>query len=110
MKAAHAAVLIDALSDVDASVRSGVLEGLNAQSGVKEVDAEIVRALPALTRALEDTSPVVRSGAARALGGVGPNAKEALPELEVASKDPDATVRVAPICNLEEWPEHRWTD
>ena len=53
--------------------------------------------MPALTRALEDTSPVVRSGAARALGGVGPNAKEALPELEVASKDPDATVRVCAL-------------
>ena len=50
-------------------------------------------AIPALTTALKDREPRVRSEAALALLRIGPPAKEAIAALKDACKDKDATVR-----------------
>jgi HEAT repeat protein len=51
-------------------------------------------AVPALADALEDPEPGVRRGAAAALGGLGPAAREALPGLRRAVNDSDNGVRL----------------
>src|SRR5262245_34092844 len=50
--------------------------------------------VPVLIEALSDEDKEVRSGAAEALGAIGPQAKEALPQLTNALRDKSALVRV----------------
>jgi len=50
-------------------------------------------AVPILVRELKDKNTQVRAGAANTLGGMGSAARPALPDLEKALNDPDATVR-----------------
>ena len=50
---------------------------------------EIKAALPALTAALQDSEPNVRSWSAQALGEMGPNAESAVPELIILLSNPD---------------------
>jgi uncharacterized protein (TIGR03067 family) len=60
-------------------------------------DADVV---PALIGALDDKQPAVRRLAARALGRVGPPAKEAVPALCGSLKDAEAPVRQAAVAAL----------
>ena len=58
--------------------------------------AEIAsKTVPVLTAGLSAELPLVRRGAAEALGRLGPLAKEAIPALQKATNDKDATVREA---------------
>ena len=50
-------------------------------------------AVTALMSALKDVDPEIRSAAALSLGGLGPDAEKALPELERISRTDDAQVR-----------------
>jgi Skp family chaperone for outer membrane proteins len=58
-------------------------------------------AVPGLTKALADESPLVRKRAAIALERLGPKAKEAAVALEKLLKDEDADVRAAAAAALE---------
>ena len=53
--------------------------------------------IPALKEALKDSNPRIRSGAAFALGSMGPAAEEAVPDLLRVMKDDDRTVRIDAI-------------
>jgi HEAT repeat protein len=53
------------------------------------------RAVPTLVQALEDREPSVRSAAIRALGRIGPEARDALPALVRATEDENDSVREA---------------
>lgn len=48
---------------------------------------------PKLSKALSDSKPYVRRGAAKALGEIGPGAKDAVPELGKALSDSESAVR-----------------
>jgi HEAT repeat protein len=56
---------------------------------------EATRIVPALMEALKDKSDGVRCGAAIGLGYFGGQAKDAIPALEAAQRDPDVKVREA---------------
>jgi hypothetical protein len=64
-------------------------------TGSHPASAQAPRELAHLTTKLHDESPTVRRDAARALGGLGPAAKDAVSELAPLLKDPDAGVRGA---------------
>jgi hypothetical protein len=57
------------------------------QIGPEETDL-----LPALKALLKDEEPYVRRGAARLIGQIGPNAKDAMEALEESMVDPDKGV------------------
>src|SRR3954471_18509849 len=59
----------------------------------RQQDAEQV--VPALTEALKDKAVDIRLSAAIGLGAFGERAKEAVPALQTATKDPDRRVREA---------------
>jgi HEAT repeat protein len=85
-----------ALEAMVAGLRDPVLEvRLAALNGLRLIPWRVASALKDLTICLQDTSPKARVWAARLLGGVGPPAKAALPELERCLKDDDASVRSA---------------
>ena len=48
--------------------------------------------MPALVEALKDKAPPVRQAAAGALGQIGPDAKDAVPDLREAQKDSNKAV------------------
>jgi len=75
-----------ALQDPDVEARRTVVEALGWMGPV---------AVPPLVFAMNDTSPVVRRSAARALGDLGVEAKSARAVLEAAASDPQEDVRAA---------------
>jgi HEAT repeat protein len=75
-----------ALEDRDLGVR------LCAEEGLARGGAEMV---PQLIEALKSKNPRVKAGVARALGLIGPKAKQAIKPLTELSKDTDETVRAA---------------
>ncbi|MBI3406855.1 MAG: HEAT repeat domain-containing protein [Planctomycetes bacterium] len=75
---------IDASIRVNAAGALGVILG-----GVKDPDAKYVKkAVTLLKRLLEDSQSIVRYRAAQALGRIGAEAKDAIPLLIVATRDP----------------------
>ena len=87
--------LVEALGSKDEGVRAAATwaleqEAVRAQAPVR-VLAEA--AVPALRRALADPSPIVRAGAARGLGALGPPAAPAQAELFAALGDAVTDVR-----------------
>jgi HEAT repeat protein len=79
-------LLCTALEDKDVSVRLAAEEAL-ARGGKDMV--------PQLIEGLKDKRPRVRAGVARALGLIGPDAKEALKPLAALKDDKDAAVKAA---------------
>ncbi|MBI3272018.1 MAG: HEAT repeat domain-containing protein [Planctomycetes bacterium] len=77
-----------------------------ADPALRFLAAELLRrieapeAVAALRRALQAPSPDVRRLAAKALAAMGARASEALPELLVAARDREASVREAALCAL----------
>ena len=80
-------LLLDALNDSDASVRTVAVTYL----GIVRDDP--AHAIPGLMRALDDADPGVREAAAVALGSYGALAAPAIPALEKASHDPEEDVQ-----------------
>lgn len=64
----------------------------NAKAYLDLVGPEDKDLVPALIPLLKDEDPVVRRGAVKLLGQIGPNAKEALEPLEDSITDPDKMV------------------
>ena len=64
-------------------------------TGSRLASAQVPSEVARLITQLRDESPTVRGAAAHALGGIGPAAKDAVPELAKLLKDPDADVRRA---------------
>ena len=56
---------------------------------------EATKIIPALIEALKDKSDGVRTSAAIGLGSFGPQAKDAIPALQEAGRDPDVRMREA---------------
>src|SRR6185369_11263680 len=53
-------------------------------------------AIPVLTKAMDDSEPLVRKAAVASLGQIGPAAKDTIPQiLKVAHKDKEPATRVA---------------
>jgi HEAT repeat protein len=75
-----------ALGDRDERVRSGASEAIKTLGG---------DAVPVLVSAIEDSSPAIRIGAARTLGAMGDDARDALGPLRERRNDPDPDVRDA---------------
>jgi len=95
------------ISDPDARVRAaaaGALGEANAPSGEVQDAREIhpETALPALRKALQDSSPLVRSAAAKALGDIRSNDDLAL--LVAALEDPDRSVALSAAKAIEQIP------
>jgi HEAT repeat protein len=84
LDAAVIGLLVKAFDDRDPSVRAAGLAGLfrGGQSSVQP-----------LVETLSHKNPRVRAGVARALGRIGPTAKDAVPALTELSKDRDESVR-----------------
>jgi HEAT repeat protein len=80
--------LIRVLGDENNDVRTAARWALG-QTGPKGI--------PALREALKNNNPRVRSGAAFALGSMGTAAEDAVPDLLLAMKDEDRTVRIDAI-------------
>ena len=80
-------LLLDALDDSDASVRTVSVTYL----GIVRDDPQ--RAVPGLIRALDDADPEVRRAACVALGAYGAHAASAVPALQKATRDPDEDVQ-----------------
>jgi HEAT repeat protein len=72
---------LDDLRALDQPTNREALEALSAM-GPENQDA-----VPELTRALEDENSMVRAGAARGLGRIGPAARQALPALQAAREN-----------------------
>jgi HEAT repeats len=64
-----------------------------AAQAIGNIDAPGVAAVPALVRLLGSEDEGLRNSACIALGGIGPSARSALPELKVALADPSYNVR-----------------
>jgi HEAT repeat protein len=88
--------LIKDLKNQDEAVR---IQAANALAEDPPLDDEVAPA--ALAAALTDSSPYVRTGAARALGALGAKAEGAVPALEKAQKDKDGQVAQAATEALE---------
>jgi hypothetical protein len=71
------------LDDLRSEDRTTYQESLQVLGSMGPTNAD---AIPELTQALQDPNPVVRAGAARALGRIGPAARAALSDLESASE------------------------
>lgn len=80
-------LLLDALKDSDASVRTVAVTYL----GIVRDDPQ--HAIPGLIRALSDADAGVRQAAAVALASYGALAQSAIPALQKASRDPDEDVQ-----------------
>jgi len=68
---------------------------IRSSSGSIALSKMGVAAIPTLMETLHDNNPHVRIFAASALGRIGPSAKDAINELNKASKDPDESVSEA---------------
>ena len=53
----------------------------------------ILKVMPQLIKAMDDTDPRVRGKAISSLGWIGPDAREALPKIQTAIQDSDAKVQ-----------------
>ena len=83
-----------------AALQGALIDSMWQVRGVAALSLGNVRtpaSVKALSGALSDEVSAVRKAAAVALGTLGPNARAALPELRVASSDPDQTVREAAL-------------
>jgi hypothetical protein len=78
--------LRSALGDRDARIRSRAMEALKAIGHF---------AVPELIAALDDPSATIREGAARTLGAIGDDGRDALGPLRNHHRDPDPDVRTA---------------
>jgi HEAT repeat protein len=86
-----------------ARIRAGVVPALQPflkdgdvrvrRVGVAALSRQGVEAVPALIEALGDGDWIVRRRAARALGGIGPRARSAVPALRLLLRDDDPRVR-----------------
>lgn len=87
--------LVAGLGSKDERVRGAVTWALEQEAARHEPAARgpAEAALPALQRSLADPSPIVRAGAARALGALGPSAAPAQAELFAALGDGVTDVR-----------------
>jgi HEAT repeat protein len=79
------------LKDAEGDVRVAVAEALLKIAPEAQSD----KALPVLIEALKHPDLLVRRRAAEALGGRGPQAKDALPALRAVAQDPEPEVRQA---------------
>jgi HEAT repeat protein len=78
------------------SDRSVVMESAWALANIQPASAEVAtKTIPVLMAGLSDNTPLIRTGAAEALGILGPLASEALPALQKAMNDDDKSVRDA---------------
>jgi HEAT repeat protein len=95
LKAGVDALAFAVRKDKSASVREAAANALGRISSAGESKETPTKdAVGDLGVALKDTSPDVRGAAADALGALGPNAKEAVPELAQAVRDNKDQVRV----------------
>jgi HEAT repeat protein len=86
--------LTRALKDPDTALRKIAALALSTGLRSGQFKSAANEAAGPLTEALADVDPDIRDEAARALGDIGPAAKDALPALQrVASSDPVETVR-----------------
>lgn len=87
---------LTAIKSEDVGLREKAVKALG---NVGTLDPDVV---PALTEALQDTAPSVRSKAALALLKIGPDASEAVDALTIAAQnDPDPEVRLYAAKALE---------
>jgi len=89
-------VFREALSDDSQYIRSTALSGLGELNIADKTD---IAAL--LIKSLKDSSPVVRSSAARSLGYLGSDAESAAPHLIKLLTDSDSSVRILAVNSLE---------
>jgi HEAT repeat protein len=81
---------------LDNSDRQLALVSAWALVRISPASAEVAeKTLPVLIAGLKGRAPLARRGAAEALGGLGPAAKEAVPALRSAASDKDPSVRAA---------------
>ena len=86
-------VLVELLKNTDENL---VLESAWALANIEPQSAEIAaKTLPILTAGLTNSSPLIRVGAAEALGNLGVLATEAIPALQKVMNDNDKAVRDA---------------
>jgi HEAT repeat protein len=87
--------LVAGLGSKDDRVRAAATWALEQEAGRDDAAVGVLAeaAVPALRRALADPSPVVRAGAARAVGALGPSAAPAEAELFAALGDGVTDVR-----------------
>jgi HEAT repeat protein len=95
-----AALAIDAIDPNSQVHRPVVIESLRAGDGpvfisVGQMGERAAWAVPTLTSLLSDRRPPVRALAAKALGGIGPAARDAERALRQCLRDPEASVRKA---------------
>jgi HEAT repeat protein len=81
--------LVEFLAGTDATVR------LNAMTGLERFRGGAKPAVPALIDILKKGQPHERWQAARTLGRIGPEARDALDALREAARDSDQTVKEA---------------
>jgi hypothetical protein len=74
---------------LDGDLRTGAL----AAQAIANIGAPGVAAVPALVKLLSSEDEGLRNGACIGLGGIGPSARGALPQLERALADPSYNVR-----------------
>lgn len=70
---------------------------MSALWGIQDLARKAARAVPEVTRALDDSSPINRRMACRVLKTLGPDAREAVPAIERLMEDPDPEVRKAAV-------------
>ena len=75
---------------------------LNAVHKLQERTSEGATVVPVLIEALNDKNQYVRRDAARALGGFGPDAKDAVEPLSARLRDDEPSVRKAAAASLKQ--------
>jgi len=95
--------LIDALRDTNAQVRLAAITGLSLPDR-KDVPASV----PAFLKCLDDQDPEVRLQAAYLLCRDPDAAREMIPALKLAQRNPDPVVKAAAAVALKEWPKDRY--
>jgi hypothetical protein len=82
-----------ALPALIVALESDLRTGALAAQAIGNIGAPGVAAIPALVKLLGSDEEGLRNSACIGLGGIGPSAKSALPQLRVALADPSSNVR-----------------
>jgi HEAT repeats len=94
------AALLEALRDANAQVRLAAITGLSSPDR-----NDLPASVPAFLRCLDDHDPEVRLQAANLLCRDPAAAREMIPALKLAQRNPDPVVRAAAAVALKEWPK-----